>query len=192
MSCTFSDYKSGLLFGDYWCIKQDKRVDDDTYRRYCRDYNYGKCPIFKKNESSGCYITTIVCDILGRSDDDCVLNNLRDFRDDVLQKDEQYYDILKCYDTVGPILAMSIYHDFQREEISKYLYDDVLRKISDQIKEGEVDKAVYNYQMMTLFLIAYYGFADRYLELQSDGYGYLENNFDPKSAGHGKMKKLTL
>lgn len=36
MSCTFYSFKGGLFGGDYWCDKKDCRVDNDTYRRYCR------------------------------------------------------------------------------------------------------------------------------------------------------------
>lgn len=99
MSCVYYEFKSALFGGDYWCNKKDCRVDDNTYRRYCRDYSYDECPIYKKTESSGaCFITTVVCKIVGLKDNDQVLQNLRNFRDNILQPNEKYYDILKEYD----------------------------------------------------------------------------------------------
>lgn len=73
MSCTYYRWNGGRIFGDYWCDIKDTRVDNATYSKYCKDYNYSKCPIYIKNNSSGgCFITTIVCDVLGKSDDDKV------------------------------------------------------------------------------------------------------------------------
>ena len=41
MSCTYYRWNGGSFFGDYWCDKQDARVDSDTYYKYCRNYDYG-------------------------------------------------------------------------------------------------------------------------------------------------------
>ena len=84
MSCSYYKFSSSLFGGDYWCTKNDCRVDEKTYIKYCRDYNYSSCSIFRKVDSSGCFITTIVCDILKKPDDDKVMKNLRYFRDNVL------------------------------------------------------------------------------------------------------------
>lgn len=67
-------------------VKKDCRVDDGTYRKYCRDYNYDECPIYKHQESSSCFITTVACQILGKEDNDPVLNDFRKFRGNILQK----------------------------------------------------------------------------------------------------------
>ena len=109
MSCTYYRWNGGSFTGDYWCDKNDKRVDSDTYSKYCRGYYYSDCPVYKRSDSSGgCFITTIVCNVLGKSDDDKVLNNLRYFRDNVLKKDECYRYILIDYDNIGPVIACEI------------------------------------------------------------------------------------
>ena len=90
MSCTYYRWN-----GDYWCDKNNRSVNSDTYSRYCKGYYYDECSVYKRDDSiGGCFITTIVCDTLGKSDDDRVLNNLRYFRDNVLQKNSKYTYLL--------------------------------------------------------------------------------------------------
>ena len=57
------------------------------------------------NPGGGCYITTMICDVLGKEDTCEALEVLRSFRNDVLQKDEKYAPILYEYDVVGPKIA---------------------------------------------------------------------------------------
>ena len=59
----------------------------------------------------GCYLTTIICNKLGYSDDCFVLNTLRSFRDNVMQKNIEYKDMLMEYDTLGPVIAQNIAND---------------------------------------------------------------------------------
>ena len=58
--------------------------------------------------SSNCYITTLVCNRLGKEDNCEELETLRKFRNDVLQEDEKYASILFEYDTVGPQIAKEL------------------------------------------------------------------------------------
>ncbi len=186
MSCTYYQYKGGLFSGDYWCCKKDCRVDDATYYKYCRDYNYDECPIYKHSESSGCFITTIACQILGKKDDDVVLNDFRNFRDNILQKNPEYYDILKEYDVIGPMIAEAIQHDSDREVLASHLYQCALLPIHHHIEEKEYGKAVEKYYLMTLMLINYYGLKHEYNQIKDQNYGYQE--FIPSLSGHGKKR----
>ena len=187
MSCTFYRWNGGI-FGDYWCDKKDHRVDSDTYYKYCRDYNYSDCPVYKRDSSSSpCFITTIVCDILGKNDDDKVLNNLRMFRGNILQKDKEYYEILMDYDTIGPVIACCISHDKEKEKMAQGLYDIVLSKVSKNIEEKDYEKAINNYQVMVLSLISYYGLKKEYNYERDNNYDL--SNFDAKNAGHGRKRK---
>ena len=190
MSCTFYSFKSGLFGGDYWCDKKDCRVDSDTYYRYCRGYSYSDCPIYKQSNSSGCFITTIVCNILGKSDDDEVLNVLRDFRDNVLQSDSKYSDVLKNYDTIGPVIANSILNDSESEKMASNVYSNMILPIVLLIENKEYDRAVSNYEKMTLSLVDCYGYREYFENLKNNNYGYIDNEFELKMSGHGKRKVL--
>lgn len=186
MSCTFYKWKGGFFSGDYWCDKKDCRVDEETYRKYCRNYDYRNCPIFKKNDDTGfCYITTIVCNILSRDDNDRVLNVLRWFRDSILQNNEKYYGILKDYDNIGPIIASFLENDRDCIQMSTYLYS-ILERISNNIENKNYDRAVTEYEVMTLSLINYYRLKHLYNLNKDSDYDY--EMFDSKTSGHGKKK----
>lgn len=188
MACTFYEYKGGLLSGDYWCNKNNCRVDSDTYYKYCRGYNYDECPIFKKQESSGCFITTVACNLLELDDKNPVLNKLRNFRDNVLQEDSKYEETLKEYDVIGPQLAICLAADKDNKLIAQGLYDNILLPITELIDQKENDKAVELYYLMTLSLVNYYGLKHEYNSIKENNYGYEQEEFEPKTAGHGKKR----
>lgn len=191
MSCTFYKWDSGFFFGDYYCTKQNKAVDSETYSKYCRDYNYSECPIYKHQESSGCFITTVVCDILGTKDNDKTLETLRNFRDNVLQKNKKYYHLLKLYDNMGPKIADAILHDSDNRKLSTFLFNDIIKPISKQIEQKNYDRAINNYELMMLSLINYYGFKHDYNNAVDRDYNYQEKEFNPRLSGHGRRRLKT-
>ena len=185
MSCPYYTFKGGLFGGDYWCRLSDSSVNESMYSNYCKNYNYSNCSIYRKeNPSSGCFITTVVHDILGKKDDCEILNNLRVFRDDVLQKNEKYHEYLQDYDNIGPVIADSLYHDKDREKMAKGIYDIALVPISNLVKQKKYDEAVEKYHVMTLCLINYYGLKHGY-NYEKDN-GIYEIDFVAEKAGHGK------
>ena len=182
MSCQYYKWN-----GDYWCIKNNCRVTDANYYKYCRNYNYSDCPIYKHHESGGCYLTTLVCQVLKKEDNDYVLNSMRKFRDNVLQKDEKYEQLLKDYDNMGPIIAEWILNDHNSFSLANDLYNKVLTKIALQIDKQNYNIAINLYQDMTLSLINHYGLAELYDSLKKNDY-YLES-FNQANAGHGIRQK---
>lgn len=187
MSCTFYRWNGGV-FGDYWCDKKNERVSSDIYSRYCRDYSYGDCPIYKQsNSSGGCFITTITCNILGNEDNCKVLNNIRFLREEVLKKDQKYLEILMDYDYVGPLIACSIEHDSGKKEMATMLYDKVLSKVSTLIEKKEYQSAIEIYQKMVLSLIDYYGLKEFYEHYKNNCYDV--DIFNIEKSGHGRVLK---
>ena len=187
MSCTYYRWNGGV-FGDYWCDKKNERVNSDIYYKYCRDYSYGDCPIYKQNNSSsGCFITTITCNILGKEDNCKVLNNIRFLREDVIKKEKKYEEILMDYDYIGPLIACSIEHDSEKKEIATMLYDKVLSKVSALIEKKEYEFAIEIYQKMVLSLIDYYGLKEFYEHYKNNCYDV--NTFDIEKSGHGRVLK---
>ena len=47
MSCPFYKYIDG-----YYCYKKHGEINEDVYSRYCRDYSYSDCPIYKDEKLS--------------------------------------------------------------------------------------------------------------------------------------------
>ncbi|MBR3161888.1 MAG: hypothetical protein IKF19_04075 [Bacilli bacterium] len=225
------DHKCSLInrYGD--------KISDKQYSNCCK-YNGHSCEILKKNKNktnsnsynpnnkssgSNCFITTIVCDILGndiqnkidelfqlskrenthiikqlagfikeKDDIDMLLNNFRGFRDNVLQNDSKYDDVLMSYDTVGPVISNCIINDDNRIDMARGLYENALIRINKLIKCEQYDEACEAYYIMTLFLINYYRLKHPYNQLVDNNYGYIEDEFDRKTAGHGKRKVLVI
>ena len=181
MACTYYYFKDN----DYYCQKKHDYVNSDTYWKYCRNYDYGDCPIYKESDqSSSCYLTTIVCETLAKEDNDPVLNSMRGFRDNVLQKSAEYDNILKRYDGIGPLIADHIRKDSDRLTLSEYLYDKFLSPISNYIKEKKNEKAITLYEIMTLSLINYFNLKHQYNDLDLS-----DKNFVREFSGHGKKVK---
>ena len=64
MSCPFYWYNH-----HYACRKSGKDVNEDTYYKYCRNYDYDDCPIYKGNDSGGCFLTSACTEARGLPDD---------------------------------------------------------------------------------------------------------------------------
>ena len=183
------------------------RVSDSEYSSYCK-WNGLHCPVLTKgkvihnrnsnnpnnqnNNNSSCFITTIVSNILGKKDDDKVLVNLRSFRDEVLQNDSKYDEVLKSYDTIGPVIAGCIYNDKDKEKMADGLYSNALLPISNLVVSKEYDKACERYYLMTLALINYYGLKHYYNDVVSNDYGYGNEEIDRHLSGHGKKQVKVL
>lgn len=130
----------------------------------------------RTSSGSGCFITTIVCDVLGLPDDCEVMETLRKFRGDVLQKNEQYRDILFEYDSVGPRIAKEI----RKEDIgfSTALYTIFLKPIASLIKKNKKEEAIQNYINMTRLLEHFYA-----ISLDDE----MPKDYDYQAGGHGKI-----
>ena len=185
-------YGGGLFSSLYYTCSitgNEENLTDSEVRNYCMRNAYD-CSRYKQYGPSGggCFITTVTCEILNKKDDEKVMNNLRMFRDNVLQENEKFHDVLKEYDTIGPIVADKLRNDENKEKISEILYEKVLTPISELVSNKEYDKAVEKYYLMTLLMINYYKLKHDYNSIKENDYNY--DSFDPKKAGHGK--KLIL
>ena len=108
---------------DYVC-NDCNNYDLNYVNRYGEGYCTYYCRYFPKSDrrcthfelrsdyiSSGCFLTTTICDIFGMEDDCYALETLRKFRDTILVKDPKYYPILAEYEVVGPIISNKMYND---------------------------------------------------------------------------------
>ena len=103
-------------------------------------------------KQSGCYITTVICDILGYNDNCETLNMLRLFRENILKCDFKYTDLLLQYDLVGPEISNQLKTMEDNYEYSLKLYHSFLIPCVYAIKEGYVVEAVKIYKNMVTTL----------------------------------------
>ena len=95
-----------------------------------------------------CYLTTIVCEILGYSDDCKILNTLRIFREEILKKDIKYHDLLCEYDIVGPVIAQSIRACIKPEVLANFLLITYIYPTVECIENKKYELAVNIYKYM--------------------------------------------
>ena len=169
-----------------WDIPYDK---NDTEKGYCRVYKTtywpdDSCGNHKERYEaySGCYITTIVCDILGFEDNCEVLTNLRKVRDKFMQKNDQYKKDLFDYDTIGPQIAKILNDDYQETKdktVATALYTNYLVPAANEAKENNYTGAITIYKKMTNLL------KNTFKVKTNDE---LLREYDQTKGGHGYIK----
>lgn len=146
------------------------------YRSY---YDQGdNCNNFRPSgyTPSTCYITTIVHEVL-RKDDECdTMETLRNFRNNILNKNKKYESILEEYDVIGKRVANAIKIDNDKDLCEK-IYNNFLLKVAYSIKKKNYLKAITDYEQMTMMLISYYN-----IPVNDD-----IKNYDYTKGGHGKV-----
>ena len=56
MSCSYYTFRQG----DYYCTKKSDYVNEDVYYKYCRNWDYSDCPVYKGDTSGGCYLPVCI------------------------------------------------------------------------------------------------------------------------------------
>ena len=154
MSCPFYKFESsGFFGGDYYCIKQEKAVNSDTYYKYCRNYDYSDCPIYKHGSSSGgCFLTSACTAARGLPDDCHELTVLRNYRDNWLKHQSDGVLLIAKYYEVAPKIVEAIDKLENRLEIYDWIYENLVAPCVVLIEIGKNEEALELYRGVTLKL----------------------------------------
>ena len=179
--------------GKYWCSKKKERVFafSPVCGKETRAYNRSDsvAESLRKNskeaqeEAKRCFITTIVVNTLGYSDNVSYLETLRYFRNNVLQKSDKFKSILATYDVIGPIISKNIENDKNKQQICLNLFNLCIKKVCKLIELKKEEEAIDLYKDMTNLLIEGYNIKENYDQ------NYLDN-MDMSLSGHGKIAIL--
>lgn len=120
----------------------------------------GYCPSFAQLEycppdvekKSGCFVTTAVCEILGKNDKCYELEVLRKFRDTKLLINDDLKDLVYQYYEISPRLVKIIENHPLRRGFSQYLLNNHIRNIVMSIEAGKDLEAIWSYQKMLAFI----------------------------------------
>lgn len=187
IKCPYMTKRRNGWCDEYFCTKVEHDVGYDIYRKYCTSYSYDDCSNYKyEKPSSGCYITTITCDILGLEDDNYFLNTLRGFRKNFLQRNPKTLEILEEYDFIGPIVASRIMNDENKKQIAVQLFKNNIVPITYDIFNGEYMTAIKRYTEMTKGLIKQYNLEA--LALTIPGESQYDFSKDYSEYGHGRRQ----
>ena len=194
--CTYLEINNGNYTGAFWCDRKLERhlATDIACGSFCKAYSRNTTSIknaveySNNHNSSGCYLTTILCSILKLPDDNYYLETMRNFRKEILQKDEKYKPLLVEYDIIGPKIAEALNNDPQKQEFAEKYFNSYISTIIYNIENKKYNNAVIAYERMTNSLKEFYGldeFSISTLEIE---------NADIEKSGHGKymQKKIAL
>lgn len=136
----------------YACRKSGKDVNEDTYDRYCRDYHYGDCPVYKGNDTSGCFLTSACVDAKGLTDDCYELTVLRQFRDGYLSSQACGKCEISHYYLVAPQIVDKINALPNARDVFEQIYKELVLPCVKHIESGEYTTAHSLYREYVLAL----------------------------------------
>ena len=149
MSCAYYSFRNN----DYYCLKKGDYVNSDVYQRYCKNYSYDECPIYKGNpDSGGCYLTTACVEARGLPDDCEELTILRNFRDHWLKKQPGGAEKIAEYYATAPRIVAEVNKRTDAREIWNGLYDSLVAPCVQMIQRGEMEQARERYKKTALEL----------------------------------------
>lgn len=180
-------------YGKYYCEKkgEDHYATDGKCYSFCEAYSRSNSTrqnmydnSYGHQGSGGCYLTTIMCKILGYEDNNYYLNTLRRFRDNTMKENPEYVPLLVTYDIVGPTIAYELFHDKNREIIAKAFFDRYITKAVTAIEEDKEKEAINIYRSMTETLAEQYVIKTHTIDISNYQY-------DKETLGHARVRKLS-
>lgn len=189
-ACTYIN-ESADYNGKYWCEKkgEDHYACDPKCYSFCEAYgrsNYARGNMYdnsKNHTSSGCYLTTIMCQILNYPDNNYYLNTLRKFRDNIMKNNPKYIPLLITYDTIGPLISYELSRDKNNKVIAMSLFNNYLTKSVLAIEEQKYETAINTYIALTDTLAKRYHISTN-IKMPDI------NNVDMNLLGHAKTRKI--
>lgn len=103
-----------------------------------------------------CYITTAVCESLGKKDNCYELNILRDYRDTYLRSTQDGEKIVNAYYDIAPSIVKRINKQNNRDEIYREIYMQYLSPCIRLLEEDKKEECKEIYSNMVLELEATY------------------------------------
>ena len=179
--------------GKYWCSRkgEDHYACDPKCYSFCEAYgrsNSARANMYENSRNhsggSGCYLTTIMCEILGYPDNNYYLQTLRNFRDKTMKLNIKYIPLLLTYDIVGPIIADKLNKDPEKEIIAQIFFNKYIIPSVNAINEEKTETAINTYVAMTNALAEKYNINTNIImpNISEEDYPLL---------GHGKRRIKT-
>lgn len=148
--------------GNSFYCKKNFRMDNDGKTKlddleilnsYCTEYNYSGCPFYSfKKEKEGCFLTTAMCNVLGKEDNCYELEQLRKFRDTVLKRTEHGKEIVSEYYKIAPEIAVKLINHKDKKCIASYMNNHYIIPIISLIRHKNYPHAIDMYIEMVEYI----------------------------------------
>lgn len=142
----------------YYCDLINERVSWYEAENYCKNDAY-KCPTYYKYGPY--YIASFTCSLLNKGIKDKALYGIRVLRDNFMEVNNKYKSYLEDYDFIGPKIIENMNKDEEKEEVATKVYK-ILEGVSTFVSNGEIDKALKNYNKMVKALMNKYNLNEIY------------------------------
>ena len=155
MSCTYYWWNN-----HYACRKSGKDVGEDIYYKYCRNYDYSDCPIYKgklPSDNGNCYLSTACTAAKGLPDDCIELTTLRWFRDFYVMTTEQGRTEINHYYAVAPKIVSAIERNGNAKNQFATIYEELIVPCVKLIQDGRYEEAYERYKNYSFMLEDTYG-----------------------------------
>lgn len=117
--------------------------------RQCHNCDY-------EEKSSSCFLTTTVCDILGKEDNCTTLSKMRAFRSNHLETNKNGQILLEEYKELSNYLVPKINNDMEKESLCLYLEQNYINPIVELIDTNHNENAIQKYKNMVEYLLDKY------------------------------------
>lgn len=134
-------------YGDCYCSRWGKYYDPDS-----SGCSYNDCESDGQEHGGGCYLTTAMCNVLGKEDDCYELNTLRVFREKYMRNDEEGKKLLKEYDRISPPIASRLLSSERKEEIASNMLKTFINIAIEKINGGNNIEAINIYKNMVVYV----------------------------------------
>lgn len=105
-----------------------------------------------------CYITTAVCESQNKADDCMELNLLRNYRDNILAKEDGGVQIINEYYDIAPTIVKRINRSENPQEVYENLYKKYILGCIEDIENEQYDKCRETYTSMVTELKSKYAY----------------------------------
>lgn len=102
--------------------------------------------------SGGCFLTTVMCETLEKKDNCYELEELRNFRDNVLLKTKNGQELVSEYYDIAPKIAEKLKSNIRKLEIAQKMNKDYIIPIIEHIHKGHNDTAIIKYKDMVCYV----------------------------------------
>lgn len=145
--CSYMDLNDVNNYGECYCSYHGKYYDPDSSGCSHNDKESDGKP-----SSGGCYLTTAMCQILGKEDNCYELNTLRNFREDYMRHTPEGIKLLEEYEIISPPIVTKLLSKNNRKEIANNMLINYINVAIDLIHKKDFEKAINKYKEMVIYV----------------------------------------
>lgn len=145
--CSYMDLSDKNRFGECYCTFWGKYYDPDS-----NGCNHNDNSTDGEEHNTGCYLTTAMCEILGKADNCYELEILRSFRERYMKNTDEGKELLKEYDLISPPIASRLLVHEDKIAIANDMLKNYINVAIKMINYGYDEAAMLKYKEMVFYI----------------------------------------